>query len=46
MKIFDCVIVDRYRFLNSLRKKENSKTALLNMTIVDEIIDWNIDYFN
>ncbi len=45
-KIFDCVIIDRYRFLKSLRKRENSKVALSNANVVEEVIQWNNDYFN
>lgn len=45
-KIFDCVIIDRYRFLRSLRKRENSKVAMSNFNIVEEVIKWNSDYFN
>ncbi len=46
MKIYDCIVIDRLRFLKSLRKKENSKVANSNFTIVEEIIGWNLDYFN
>jgi len=45
-KIYDCIIVDRLRFLKSLRKRENSKVAHSNMAIVDEFRNKNIDYFS
>lgn len=46
MKIYDCIIIDRYRFLTSLRKRENSKVATSNLHIVEEVMSWNSDYFN
>lgn len=46
MKIYDCILIDRLRFLKSLRKKENTKVALSNGQIIEEVISWNNEYFN
>ena len=46
MKIFDCIIIDRYRFLKSLRKRENSKIAMLNISVIEDVVSWNMDYFS
>lgn len=46
MKIYDCIIIDRSRFLKSLRKKENSKVASINMEMVEKIKEINLNHFN
>lgn len=46
MKIYDCIIIDRLRFVKSLNRKENSKVAHLNMEMVNTIKELNINYFN
>lgn len=46
MKIYDCIIIDRSRFLKSLRKRENSKVATVNMEMVKILKEINLSHFN
>ncbi len=46
MKIYDCIIIDRSRFLKSLRKRENSKVAISNIKMVKKVKEINLNYFN
>jgi len=46
MKIYDCIIIDRLRFIKSLTKRENSKVAFATMSIVEEIKKINMTTFN
>lgn len=45
-KIYNCIIIDRLRFLKSLRKRENSKVAASNIDIINKVIKINISHFN
>ncbi len=46
MKIYDCIIIDRPRFLMSLTKKENATVASTNFKMIEQIRKINLSYFN
>lgn len=45
-KIYNCIIIDRLRFLKSLRKRENSKVASSNIDMIYKVMEINISHFN
>ena len=46
MKVYDCIIIDRLRFIRALTKKENSKVSFVNMAMVQKVMAIEMKYFS